>query len=49
MILNLLKDPIEADDKVEAIHNEAHPNETDQRDLFIAERSSHTRRAVYAR
>ena len=46
MILDLLKYPVKADDKVEAIHNESNPDEANQRKLFVAEQTADARRAV---
>ena len=49
MILDLLEDPVQADDKVEAVHDEADPNEAYQRELFVAQRTADATRAIDAR
>lgn len=46
VILDLLKDPVKADDKIEAVHDQAYPDETYQRELLVAERLADTRRAA---
>ena len=49
VILDLLEDPVQADDKVEAVHDEADPNEAYQRELFVAQRTADATRAIDAR
>ena len=49
MVLDLLEDPVQADDKVEAVHDEADPNEAYQRELFVAQRTADATRAIDAR
>lgn len=46
VVLDLLKDPVQADDKVEAVHDQADADEADQRDLLVAEHRTDARRAV---
>lgn len=37
VILNLFKDPIQTDDKVEAVHDQANADQTYQGNLLVAE------------
>lgn len=36
VVLHLLEYPVEADDNVEAVHDEAHPDQADEGDLLVA-------------
>lgn len=38
MVLDFLEYSEEADDQIEAVHNEANTDEADQRELFVTER-----------
>lgn len=37
MVFDFLENPVQADDEVEAVHNEAHTDEADERELLVAE------------
>ena len=40
MVLDPLEDAEEADDQVEAVHDEPHPDEADERELFVAKHAA---------
>lgn len=46
VVLDLLEDAVEADDEVEAVHDEADADEAHERELLVAQRAADARRAV---
>lgn len=48
VVFDLLENPVEADDKVEAVHDETDADETDECDLIVAEPAPDAGRPVDA-